>query len=140
VIGLLCNAIYERKKLKECQLSQQSVNVAKEILNGIISVTEEFCQSEASWQIALDEQRQALRKLETNPGLFFAEEDGMVEYIISDAESMQESIVEDVDSQHAHRTDTSGERTAWDSYDERQLEQSENHFARIDRFLREIRK
>ena len=128
--------------MRECQLSQQSINVAKEILNEIISVTEEFYSEEESelWKIALDEQRQALRKLETNPGLFFAEEDEIVEHIISDAESMRKSIVEDVDGQHAYRTDTSGIYTAWDSYDERQLEQSENHFARVDRFLREIRK
>ena len=59
-------------------LSQQSIKVAKEILDQIIEVTQNFHDDETidgvtygNWDLQLNEEIQARKKLETDPVLFF---------------------------------------------------------------------
>ena len=126
-------------------LSQQSIKVAKEILDQIIEVTQNFHDDETidgvtygNWDLQLNEEIQARKKLETDPVLFFLEEEWTVSKIISDAEATKD-LLEDVDEQHFRRTDTSGVYCEWDSYSAGRLDSTEKRLEDINNLLKELK-
>tara|TARA_R100000781_G_C3982207_1_gene93945 strand:+ start:84 stop:479 length:396 start_codon:yes stop_codon:yes gene_type:complete len=130
--------------MKQQPLSQQSINVAKEILNYIISVTKEFAYGGHDdefphWGNQLNHELQLLKKLETNPILFFSEEEYMVSMLIETAESKQESLLEDIANEDLSGTDPY-ENPLDLAHNIRRVEKDKDKLVEINRFLREIRK
>lgn len=130
--------------MKQQPLSQQSINVAKEIFNCIITTTEDFAYGGHDdefphWGNQLNHELQLLRKLETDPVLFFSEEECMVSRLIETAESHQESLLEDIDNEDLSGTDPD-ENPLDLAHNIRMVEKAEAKLAKINRFLREIRK
>ena len=127
-------------------LSQQSIKVAKEILDQIIEVTQNFHDDETidgvtygNWDLQLNEEIQARKKLETDPVLFFLEEECTVSNIISHTQAIKEDLLEDVDEQHFRRTDTSGVYCEWDSYSAGRLDSTEKRLEDINNLLKELK-
>tara|TARA_R110000824_G_scaffold60416_2_gene161515 strand:+ start:2437 stop:2838 length:402 start_codon:yes stop_codon:yes gene_type:complete len=132
--------------MKQQPLSQQSINVAKEILDQIIEVTQDFHDDETidgvtygNWDLQLNEETQARKKLETNPALFLLEEEWTVSKIISDAEATKEDLLEWIADEDLSGTDP--DENPFDlAHNIRRVEKDKDKLVEINRFLREIRK
>ena len=77
--------------------------------------------------------------METDPVLFFLEEEWTVSKIISHTQAIKEDLLEDIDGQHFHRTDTSGIYCEWDSYNAGRLDSTEKRLEDINNLLKELK-